>query len=411
MPFDLPGAAGPRHPATPPAGLPLACVLSAAALGGGIAMLGLLLPWGGALAGVGGVLAAIGILLPRLRRATPAPIAAQGREPVASAVPLQPAAMPVAAVCAELARYGEVAEILQRQINGAVSESEASALASIARLSSVADAVRQQLRELEAAGERSHAITEAGGRDIATMRRAVHALRDQIRRRSAEAAADRLIYERIATETQGFTTAVAAIAAIAAQTRLLALNATIEAARAGEAGKGFAVVASEVRTLAGEAARVAGTVGEGLTRLRDIMGQRLSDARDTQTEDTLLEAAESQAAAAEDGFARLAEEARQTLTAAQLAGDGIAKSALAAMSAAQTQDIARQRLESVHDGIGRLSAHAGGAAQALQDASEVVSVDDAVVRPLQEAYVMHAQRIAHAGGTAHGAPEGSIDLF
>ena len=50
-------------------------------------------------------------------------------------------AAPVTGVCSELARYREVADILQRQITGAISESETSALASIARLSAVAEAV------------------------------------------------------------------------------------------------------------------------------------------------------------------------------------------------------------------------------------------------------------------------------
>jgi methyl-accepting chemotaxis protein len=47
---------------------------------------------------------------------------------------------------------------------------------------------------------------------------------------------------------------VAAIQAIAEQTRLLALNAAIEAARAGEQGRGFAVVAGEIRGLAAQSA-------------------------------------------------------------------------------------------------------------------------------------------------------------
>ena len=54
---------------------------------------------------------------------------------------------------------------------------------------------------------------------------------------------------------------VAAIVAIASQTRLLALNATIEAARAGDAGRGFAVVAAEVQALAQQSATASEAIG------------------------------------------------------------------------------------------------------------------------------------------------------
>jgi methyl-accepting chemotaxis protein len=317
---------------------------------------------------------------------------------------------PVAEVANELDRYREVSDILRRQVQGAVEESEVSALGAIQRLGALDEQVRALLVSLAEAEARAHETTADSARDIAAMRQAVHELRDQIRNRTAQISTDRAIYGRISEETHGFANAIAAIAQIAAQTRLLALNATIEAARAGDAGKGFAVVASEVRSLAGEAARVSVTVGEGITRLRELMRQRLSDALETHAEDTLLETTEQQAAAAEAGFARLADAARDTLATARSAGDEIARSTLAAMSATQVQDIARQRLEQVNDGLERVGLHAAWLAEALREQRAVEQVEEVLLRPMEAAYVMQAQRVAHTGqsGTAE---ESSIELF
>ncbi|WP_205082694.1 methyl-accepting chemotaxis protein [Paracraurococcus ruber] len=314
-------------------------------------------------------------------------------------------------VAAALDRYGEVTGILQRQVQGAVDESETAALDSIRRLGLLEEDVRDLLARLTEAEQRSLQLTADGADKATTMRSAVHALRDRIQSRAAEAKADRDIYASITEETQRFASAIAAIAQIAAQTRLLSLNATIEAARAGEAGRGFSVVANEVRGLADEAARVSAEVNGGIQRLRDIMRRRMSDAQDTTAEDALLETTEAQALAAEQGFSRLAAEASGTLGIARDAGQAIARRALEAMSAAQSQDIARQRLDQVRDGLGSIGRHAGGLAAALHGTGVLESVEDVLLRPMEQAYVMQAQRMAHAGGMAGTPAEGSIELF
>ena len=313
-------------------------------------------------------------------------------------------------VAGELDRYREVTEVLCRQVRGAIQDSETAALGSIQRLGGLDAQVHGLLASLNTAASQARATTLESAKDIAAMRQAVHELRDQIRSRTAHIATDQKIYTQIATETQDFTKSIAAIAKIAAQTRLLALNATIEAARAGDAGRGFAVVASEVRALADQSARVSVSVGDGLGRLRQTMRQRLSDAIETSTEDALLLTAEQQAIAADTAFSRLADAARTTLDDAQTAGDEIAGSTLAAMSATQVQDISRQRLEQVNEGLERVGLHAAWLAEALREQREVEQVEEALLRPMHEAYVMQSQREAHAGHNG-AAEESSVELF
>jgi methyl-accepting chemotaxis protein len=408
VPFDAPQAtpavADPRRRL-------ILGILGGAGLGLLAASLARLLAGPGLLADAAGVAAFALALLPQAARrgggqaevAAPLPVVARLPPPDLSG------AGPAEAVAGELLRYQEVATILGRQLQGAVTGTEAATLALIEQMNAVDHGLRSLLAALGTAQQDAGAVTEAAAQDIAAMQDGVAALRQRVLTRSEEIREDRQIYARIATEAEGFAAAVGEIGRIAAQTRLLALNATIEAARAGAAGKGFAVVAEEVRSLAAQTGRVAEGVAQGLSRLRETTRQRLSDALETQAETALLADVDRKAAAAGAAFARVAQTAGTSLAAMRGEGDALASQLVRALAGMQFQDIVRQRLDQVEAGIARLGAHAAGLAAALRQAGAVEPVQAALLRPMEDGYVMHSQRAAH--GSAAGDAGPAIELF
>jgi methyl-accepting chemotaxis protein len=413
MPLDAargPGISAPAAPAARPSLAALAgcAVASVAAAEAAAAVIG---------AGLGTAVIGAGVFAAALWVGGTRPADPPG--PAAAAAPAPPPAppesarpapaAPVAAVAGELRHYPEVAAILHRQVSDTVAVTEEAAFAMLRQLTALDQAVSALLAGLTEAEARSSTLTESGRHEVRQMRQAVRDLRALVQARSAEVMADREIYASIVGEVAGFGTALNAIGRIAAQTRLLALNATIEAARAGEAGRGFAVVAGEVRNLADQAARASANVQDGLGRLREMTSRRLSDQGEAQDEAALLETAERQAAAAEAEFSRLSESGQAVLAAAQASGATVATAVSTAMGSVQFQDIVRQRIGNAAAGLDRLGAHAAGLGEALDRGGAVATVAEALLRPMQDSYVMASEHAAHGGAGSAQAP--AIELF
>lgn len=347
--------------------------------------------------------------LPLLARAGPptlSPAAATPALPVEEEAPATPSA---SAVAAELERYREVAGILQAQVDGAIADTERAALGLIQELDALETATRRLMTDLAESEATGTELSQHGRQDVEQMRDAMAQLRERLAARTAQIEGDRSIYERIAQEAEGFARAISDIGSIAQQTRLLALNATIEAARAGEAGKGFAVVAQEVRELAGQTTKVAEGVTSGLARLRDLMRARMSDALDTAADHSLLDGARDQAAGAVQAFERIASGSTAALQSTGHHGRCIGVHITQALGAMQFQDIVRQRLEQVGEAIERLGLHAGWLAEALHERRSVETVESALLRRMEESYVMHGQRLAHGKTPGSGGP--AVELF
>jgi methyl-accepting chemotaxis protein len=141
-----------------------------------------------------------------------------------------------------LARLRATSGVL-RGVAGELREAARNAVAATTEQSAAVTETSATIQELAAAAgsiaDNAHAVSEAAGRSVATMRE----MREQVDMIAAQSLA-------LGERAQKIGEILELINDIAAQTNILALNAAIEAARAGEAGKGFAVVAAEVRKLA-----------------------------------------------------------------------------------------------------------------------------------------------------------------
>ncbi len=133
----------------------------------------------------------------------------------------------------------------------------------------VADAASDSARELEhtlAVAARVREITAGGVEAAAAADSTMQAVRE-----SSQAVTSAI--SELAARSAQIGAMVDTITGIAGQTNLLALNAAIEAARAGEQGRGFAIVAEEVRKLAEESGRAAEQIGALLATIQTETGR------------------------------------------------------------------------------------------------------------------------------------------
>ncbi|WP_432546560.1 methyl-accepting chemotaxis protein [Kineococcus sp. SYSU DK004] len=230
---------------------------------------------------------------------------------------------------------------------------------------------------------------------------------------------DRAVLDLVG-EVRALDREVDAIAAVAHATTILALNAKIEAVRAGDAGEGFSVVADEVRELSRQSAQAASSVRAGITRVTQLMEDRLgsgdgaggssSEAINARLEG--IAAAQHQAAEALSASVHGTQEAAARI-AASVESLGVRTTSVLAQ--AQFQDMTRQAVEGVVASLAQLGGQLGTVADHLRGAAgaEALATLDDAVAALRGSYVSHRQRAVHAAreGTAPVAQTAAIELF
>ena len=327
-------------------------------------------------------------------------------------------------VARELESVGKYNEVLCKQLDDIVQETEKAAYDITDRLQAI-DAVVTRLDQfVTETTKTSSELASHSEQDIEGNKALISRMEFYIRGRIDEATRDQQRIEQIVTEAQGLGTLVKLIKDISSQTNLLALNAAIEAARAGEAGRGFAVVADEVRKLSTETDVAVNKINEGINGVTSSIRQQFQDKlahSNVEAERSALTEISTQLANLGTGYQQLLDHDRRVLQQIQQASSELARMFMDILACVQFQDITRQQIEIVVKALHKLDEHAETLARRIRAAEG----SDFAYTPLAErldqlfsSYVMDTQRASHqaalhqpATGKASSPASAKIELF
>ena len=180
---------------------------------------------------------------------------------------------------------------------------------------------------------------------------------------------------------------------------MLAFNAAIEAARAGQFGKGFAVVASEVKQLSRDSDKAALDIQDGIMRLQEAISASMETIvhKRLDAERKGFEIITASMSEMSENLERIMSHQRDVLVKIQEASEMIAHPIMALIASIQFQDITRQELQHVSNGIEFVAGHSGQLRTVLEDfgRDHDLGSAQAAIAELMAHYVMSQQRNIH----------------
>jgi methyl-accepting chemotaxis protein len=301
-------------------------------------------------------------------------------------------------VTSDLHHYTALAGILRDQIGNVSVETEAAALDVLTRLNQIDRHVQDMIAFLSRA-DTSDKMADLMDRTEARMgenRRLLDDFRES-RGQAADESEERL--GQVQQMAADLNRVVGQVRAISKQTNMLAMNAMIEATRAGEAGRGFAVVASEVKQLSRDSDQAAVDIQGGITRLENaITIDMRTTARTRQEAERVGLGTISESISELSGnLDLLIGHQRDVLAKVQASSEMIAQPILALIGSIQFQDVTRQQLEHVSQGVEFIASHSEQLSVFLQDLDNDQDLESAQtgIQELMAHYVMSRERNIH----------------
>lgn len=311
--------------------------------------------------------------------------------------------------------------VMHDQIGDSLAESERQVVEVIEQIGLLNDkAVKQRehiaesIKSGKELSENTHLRVENNKQIIAAIDMQLEAQTDEFRNN----------FERIqglSREVCALTPLIKVITSIAQQTNLLALNAEIEAARAGSAGRGFAVVAFEVRKLAVLSTQAASDISAKITATCKKVDEEMDEARES-LEEHEASSAMSQLVAdlgeMQTEFASNSQLLLDVITEVDANYEESVERLTQALGHIQFQDVMRQRLEHVQEGLAEMRDHLQHLSAELANSSWRGEFDrhfKVMLEAHKSRYRMRSQTVTHlavAGGAVRddeGRP--AIELF
>lgn len=314
----------------------------------------------------------------------------------------------------ELAQYNAV---LCGQLREAAEQTETALLNVIGRMVNVDEKARFQAGRIGSSSDELVSVTEDQIRKNKQVIQALNAFSDT---QSVQLKDNLNRIQRLSDEMESMRPLLDDITDIADRTNLLALNAAIEAARAGDAGRGFAVVADEVRRLSTQTNKAAKEIAGKITMVASQAQTETENARKLIKHEDETQQFKSMAgnlSDIENRFKAASVHLAEVIQSIDQSNAIIVEEISIVMGEIQFQDVLRQRIESVNEGLDFLDGLARDTVLWLDGTNEKPSQQlHEHLDALSKKYVMQEQRSTHNAvmgniATANGESNLKIELF
>ncbi len=299
----------------------------------------------------------------------------------------------------------QVIQLLVAQADGISQVTETAAQEIIENINTIDSTVLELSANVKKLLDASVDIRAAGNKTVSSVTDSLRSMSDYIEASNEEAIKHAQQINTVIEEAADLAKLTGLVKTIASQTNLLAINAAVEAARAGKHGSGFAVVSEEVRKLSTHSEKAAIKIEEGINNLISSIKVNIASIVDGKSS---KERADNLDGFAEDvaGISALYQKVdnlnAQIITSMEKDSEAISCAVMNALSGVQFQDITRQRLEQIQDGLTTIGTYIESTIENVANPEILETINNLDISELESAYRMDSQREIHCAITADG---------